>query len=157
MIKESECGKDCSRCSCNDGQDYLHRTMQKEDIYEKLRQNGCRLTMQRKTLIDIIVERECSCCKEIYYIASRKMPKIGLATIYRMINLLEEVGAIRRENLYRICTEPEETETKECVVQLQEGKEIRLDREALHNVLTNGLHACGYLPSKTSGQIIRVL
>ena len=39
----------------------------KEQIIEKLKENGCRITKQRKMLIDIILENECSSCKEIYY------------------------------------------------------------------------------------------
>ena len=74
----------------------------KEQIIEKLKENGCRITKQRKMLIDIILENECSSCKEIYYKASRIDSKIGTATVYRMINTLEEIGAINRRNMYKI-------------------------------------------------------
>ena len=40
---------------------------QKEKILETLREKGFRITKQRKTLIDIILENECSSCKEIFY------------------------------------------------------------------------------------------
>ena len=43
----------------------------KEQIIEKLKENGCRITKQRKMLIDIILENECSSCKEIFYKASQ--------------------------------------------------------------------------------------
>ena len=62
----------------------------KEQIIEKLKENGCRITKQRKMLIDIILENECSSCKEIFYKASQADEKIGVATVYRMINALEE-------------------------------------------------------------------
>ena len=39
------------------------------------------------------LQEECTCCKEIYFLASKKDPNIGMATVYRMINLLEEIGA----------------------------------------------------------------
>ncbi len=48
-------------------------------------------------LIDIILENECSSCKEIFYKASQADEKIGVATVYRMINALEEIGAINRK------------------------------------------------------------
>jgi Fur family ferric uptake transcriptional regulator len=67
----------------------------KEQIVEKLKENGCRITKQRRMLIDIILENDCSSCKEIFYKASRADEKIGVATVYRMINALEEIGAIR--------------------------------------------------------------
>ena len=45
-----------------------HRTqMKRELIIQKLREQGCRITRQRRILLDIILEEECSCCKEIYY------------------------------------------------------------------------------------------
>ena len=74
----------------------------KEQIVEKLKENGCRITKQRRMLIDIILENDCSSCKEIFYKASRADEKIGVATVYRMINALEEIGAISRRNMYKI-------------------------------------------------------
>ena len=50
-----------------------HRTkMQKDIILQKLKEQGCRITRQRKMLLDIILEDECSCWKEIYYKALKK-------------------------------------------------------------------------------------
>ena len=83
--------------------------MQKEAILNRLRQRGCRITKQRMLLLDIILEEECSSCKEIYYKASKIDSSIGSATVYRMINMLEEIGAINRRNMYKVsCTECEE-------------------------------------------------
>ena len=42
-------------------------TGRKKRILDELRENGFRITNQRKLLIDIILSGECSCCKEIYY------------------------------------------------------------------------------------------
>lgn len=69
----------------------------KEMIVEKLKENGCRITKQRLILIDIILENECQSCKEIYYKAAQIDHKIGVATVYRMVNALEEIGAINRK------------------------------------------------------------
>ena len=46
----------------------------KEAIVQKLKASGCRITKQRRMLLDIILEENCSCCKEIYYRASRIDP-----------------------------------------------------------------------------------
>lgn len=70
--------------------------MKKEIIIQKLKGKGGRITRQRLILLDIILEEECSCCKEIYYKAVGKDEKIGLATVYRMVNTLEEIGVISR-------------------------------------------------------------
>lgn len=71
-------------------------------IIEELRKNGCRITGQRRILIDIILQDECSSCKEIYYQASKVDAAIGMATVYRMVKMLEDIGMIRRKNMYRI-------------------------------------------------------
>lgn len=74
---------------------------QKEVIVGKLKDSGCRITKQRLILLDVILEGECGSCKEIYYRASKIDHSIGTATVYRMINTLEEIGAIDR----KICIE----------------------------------------------------
>ncbi|MCI9104611.1 MAG: Fe2+/Zn2+ uptake regulation protein [Lachnospiraceae bacterium] len=74
----------------------------KNYILEELRKNGCRITSQRQLLIDIILQDECSSCKEIYYQANKVDASIGMATVYRLMKTLEETGLIQRKNLYRI-------------------------------------------------------
>ncbi|MBD9192734.1 hypothetical protein DWX81_11505 [Roseburia inulinivorans] len=76
--------------------------MQREIVIQRLKEQGCRITKQRMVLLDIILNENCSSCKEIYYKASRIDSKIGTATVYRMINTLEEIGAINRRNMYKI-------------------------------------------------------
>ena len=70
---------------------------EKERIIAKLKANGCRITKQR-------MEHRCSSCKEIFYRASKEDESIGIATVYRMVNALEEIGVLSR----RIVYEPEE-------------------------------------------------
>lgn len=81
---------------------YNRTQMQKEIVIQKLREQGCRITKQRLLLLDIILEEDCTCCKEIYYRAAKQDSKIGTATVYRMINTLEDIGAISRRNMYRV-------------------------------------------------------
>ena len=78
---------------------YQRTQMQKDMILERLREQGCRITRQRQLILDIILEEECSCCKEIYYKVQEKDRNIGPATIYRMVNMLEKIGAISRKNM----------------------------------------------------------
>ena len=75
---------------------------QKERIVQMLRDKGCRITKQRLLLLDVILEDDCASCKEIYYRASKRDDTIGAATVYRMVNTLEELGAISRKNMYKI-------------------------------------------------------
>ena len=81
---------------------YQRTRMQKDVVIQELKKRGCRITKQRRMLLEVILENECSCCKEIYYNASRLDPGIGSATVYRMVNLLEEIGAISRRNMFKI-------------------------------------------------------
>lgn len=81
---------------------YQTTKMQREIILTKLKEKGCRITKQRLRLIDIILQNECSSCKEIFYRALEEDDKLGVATVYRMVNLLEEIGAISRKNMYKV-------------------------------------------------------
>ena len=75
---------------------------EKEAILCELKKRGGRITCQRKILLDIILEEPCSCCKEIYCKAIKKDPAIGIATVYRMVSSLEEIGAISRKKMYEV-------------------------------------------------------
>ncbi len=123
--------------------------MQKELIIQKLREQGCRITKQRLMLLDIILEEDCSCCKEIYYKASRLDKRIGSATVYRMINILEEIGAINRKNMYKISDDldgenPVCNAQDICMIRLEDGTVIELSNQKWNQVLQAGLHAIGY-------------
>ena len=120
----------------------------RERILEELRRNGFRITNQRKLLIDIILSDECSCCKEIFYRASEKNPGIGPATVYRLVNMLEEIGAISRKNMYRIDFGPEEAGEEACAVELDDGTVLPLSGAQWNQVVLSGLKSCGYLKKK---------
>ena len=77
-------------------------TMQRDLVIKKLKERGCRITKQRLILLDIILNEDCGSCKEIYYKASMADKGIGTATVYRMIHILEEIGAISRKNMFKI-------------------------------------------------------
>ena len=79
--------------------------MSKECVIQKLKDNGCRITKQRLILLDIILEGNCNSCKEIYYKAAKKVSSIGTATVYRMINTLEDIGVISRRSIYEIAVD----------------------------------------------------
>ena len=56
-------------------------TEMKNYILDQLRQRGCRITKQREVLIDVILREQCNNCKEIYYMAVKEDPDIGMATV----------------------------------------------------------------------------
>jgi len=80
----------------------LVKIHKREIILEQLRKKRFRITEQRRLLIDVILEDECSSCKEIYYKAIKRDSTVGIATLYRMVKTLEDLGVINRKNLYLI-------------------------------------------------------
>ncbi len=126
---------------------------QKEYIIRKLKERGCRITRQRLIILDIILQEDCSCCKEIYYKASRQDTKIGFATVYRMVNMLEEIGAISRKNMYKVaceelcengsCEAEKKKAANSCIVELSDRTTYCSRQKLTH--ISGGLKACGYI------------
>lgn len=122
------------------------RKQQKEQIIKKMRENGCRITKQRLRLIDTILENDCSSCKEIFYQTAAKNHKIGIATVYRMVNLLEEIGALQSKDSYKVvCPEGKDAKEQVCTVVMDDGTVYRLNDNRWNDVVSKGLKACGYL------------
>ncbi len=88
---------------------------------------------------------------------AEKMHSIGAATVYRMVNMLEEIGAISRKNMYKVACEELcedgscEAENRKknvangCVVELSDRTTYCLSAEKLDAVFQAGLKACGYI------------
>lgn len=74
---------------------------EKDNIITKLKDNGCRITKQRRLILDIILENRCSGCKEIYIQAEKLDHSIGMATVYRLVKELEKIGVLSREIVYK--------------------------------------------------------
>lgn len=66
---------------------------------EKLRAAGKRVTPERELLVRIIDRNPHLDAAEIHRIASADQPRIGLATVYRTLNLLKELGVVRASEL----------------------------------------------------------
>lgn len=127
----------------------FHRTeMKKEMVLEKLREKGCRITKQRQMLLDVILQEECSSCKEIYYKASSLDSSIGAATVYRMVNLLEDIGAISRKNMYRISCYMNCEKENACMIELDDHTVCQLSAQNWYKVISEGLRACGYVDNQ---------
>lgn len=116
----------------------------RERILEELRRNGFRITSQRKLLIDIILSDECSCCKEIYYQAVRQDPSIGIATVYRMVKTLEDIGAISRKNMYRISCEESCGFRGSCVLVLENKENVSFSMDEFKEAMGEVLRKKGY-------------
>ncbi|WP_035796229.1 MULTISPECIES: Fur family transcriptional regulator [unclassified Butyrivibrio] len=69
--------------------------MSNEYVISLLKDNGFRITKQRKLILDIILSSDGASCKEIYHKVVSKDSTVGTATVYRMIRLLEDVGILK--------------------------------------------------------------
>lgn len=123
---------------------YQRTKMQKERIIQKLKEQGCRITKQRLMLLDIILYEDCSCCKEIYYKASKVDKNIGAATVYRMVNTLEEIGAISRRNMYRVACDHTCDFQHACTIEFDDNTVLELSACKWNQIIQAGLAACGY-------------
>lgn len=133
----------------NTNMDYLKSDTQKNIIIQKLKDKGLRITKQRLVLIDIILENKCSSCKEIFYKAVKTDNKIGVATVYRMINTLEEIGAIDRRNMYKLSYGNEYKNDGDIfVITLYDGTAKKFSFKEWANVISAGLDVCGYGDNK---------
>ena len=119
--------------------------MKKEQIAEMLKSRHCRITRQRLMLLDIILEEECACCKEIYYKALKQDKSIGTATVYRMINTLESIGAINRKNMYKVDCAQDCPEEGGCIIMLDDDTIFKLTETGWNKVIREGLKHCGYV------------
>ena len=73
-----------------------------DEVIRQLKANGCRITSQRRLLLQIILENEYSSCKEIYFAAKQVDNKVGIATVYRTVQLLEDMELIHKEMVVNI-------------------------------------------------------
>lgn len=117
---------------------------EKDKILELFRKEGLRITKQRKLILDIVFEHECTCCKEIYYQASKRDKSIGIATVYRMVNVLGELGVFQTNVPYRLSDSVAETPAKGCRMILKDQKVVELDDNEWQTVLNEALARKGY-------------
>ena len=126
---------------------YQRVPMQADHVIACLRKQGFRITKQRKILIDIILDEACSCCKEVYVLALKKDPGIGIATVYRTVDALEKIGALKRGTAYQLC----EHKTKVCqccLVELEDSSTVKLDSNSVEKIIKSGMQNSGLCNGK---------
>lgn len=61
-----------------------------------LEKSGLRLTIQRRHIIEILFQRQYYTPKEVWCEARKFIPDLGIATVYRLINRLEQIGVLAK-------------------------------------------------------------
>ena len=76
------------------------------ELKQNLKEKGYKLTPQRRAIVDMIIEKEGEhlTAEEIYDEVKRVCPDIGLATVYRTVLLLEEIGIVSKLELNDGCS-----------------------------------------------------
>lgn len=71
-----------------------------EKLKQRLKTGGYKLTPQRRAVLNVIIDNEGKhlSTEEIYDIVKKECPEIGLATVYRTLQLLEKMGLVCRMN-----------------------------------------------------------
>lgn len=71
-----------------------------EKIKELLKDKGFKLTPQRRSVLNIILENDGQhlSTEEIYDLVKISCPEIGLATVYRTMQVLDELGLVYKHN-----------------------------------------------------------
>ena len=125
-------------------------------IIETLRKAGLRITSQRKLLISIILQNECSSTKEIYYEAIKKDPNVGIATVYRMVKTLEDYGLIDRKNIYDISYENLKLGRASQIMLVKKNKQqvIALDKEEWFKQMEKRLRELGVTDNNSSFTVV---
>ncbi|WP_026652383.1 Fur family transcriptional regulator [Butyrivibrio proteoclasticus] len=75
--------------------------MSNEQIIKALKDSGMRITKQRQVVAGVIAENDGASCKDICCMARKRDNSIGIATVYRMIKTLEDLGVIERIDMIR--------------------------------------------------------
>lgn len=66
-----------------------------DEILEKLRQRYCRITPQRIAILKAFLQRpDHPSVEQVYVDVKKNFPTTSLATVYKTVNLLKEVGEI---------------------------------------------------------------
>ena len=66
-------------------------------IADEFAARGLRLTRQRRAVVDAVAASDaCLSPLEVYHSARAGCPELGLTTVYRTLELLDEIGALRR-------------------------------------------------------------
>ncbi len=73
-----------------------------EQAQRAFRQSGMRLTAQRRTILEVLSESQSHLdAEQVYQRAKARDPKISLATVYRTLATLRQMGLVEQRHLMR--------------------------------------------------------
>ncbi len=121
-----------------------------EETLRKLEESGLRMTVQRRHIIDILMRSKCTSPKELWYEAKEYVPDLGIATVYRLINRLEQIGVLSKSRNLGMCpVQPELGHIHDV-----RGRKLTVsDNLKLSNIIRLGLISAGVIGVNNSIQL----
>ena len=111
----------------------------------KLEAGGLRMTVQRRHIIEILTSSQCTSPKELWYEAKQYVPDLGIATVYRLINRLEQIGVISKtRNLGMQNVEPVLGSVTD-----EGGRKLNISSLKLTDIVKQGMIAKGLISSQS--------
>ena len=118
-----------------------------EDWRAALDESGFRATTVQTMLVDIFAQSEYPLSAEqAWELARQSRPKTGRATVYRMVEKLENLGLIRRVHGYQGCSHfvPTLPELMMLFICLDCGRADYLDRQLLDDLIQQSEQSSGH-------------
>ncbi len=125
----------------------------KEKVLEEFRRQGLRITKQRKLILDILLNHRFECKKAICCHVHQVDPTVGNATVYRMLQVLEQMGILCPEQSYEVHMQGKEPE-KVCVIILKNHQKVILSQEEWESAFRDSLEKLGYRSQEIEKVII---
>ena len=117
---------------------------QREEILSQFRRQGLRITKQRKLILDILLSHRFECKKAICYYVREADPTVGNATVYRMLQVLEQMEMLCPENSYEVQIKQKDKQEKQCVIVMKNKKKLILSQQEWQEAVIQSLEKRGY-------------
>ncbi len=121
-----------------------------ENWLESLKQNGYRLTSSRQAVVETIaLSQQILSPMNVYERARQQYPRLGLVTVYRTMEKLEELGCLQRVHMPTGCQgfAPAATGHQHLLICEKCGMVIHFsgDSEKMDSLIENVAASSGYL------------
>jgi len=134
-----------------------------DKLKSKLKEEGYKLTTQRRVILDVILENQGRHMspEEIYDRVKDKYPEIGLATVYRTLQLLEQLKIVYKLNFNDGCSRYEMNSSSndhqhhhliclscgkvtEVELDLLDSLEIQIEKDGMFQIVDHNVKFFGY-------------
>lgn len=118
--------------------------IQRGQVIHRLRADGYRITKQRILIIDTLLEHRFECKKAVCYYVQQKDPSIGMATVYRFLQVLEQMEVLKPESSYMVQVEEKLHQEQKCAVFMHNNKKIVLKYSEWKQAIIGLIEKKGY-------------